>query len=143
MSNESPRHCRPDLPLSVVLGAGAVRGLAHVGVLEVLLDAGFSISEMVGTSVGALITGFYGAVGLALSALREAGLGLRSSHLFAWAFLRRIPPRSRQRYCHFAGRIPRYFEALAGSPWERRHHGLSHIGIDSYDLISNSQVVCH
>src|SRR5262245_866471 len=43
----------PEWPLSIVLGAGSIRGLAHVAILRVLLDAGFAIKEIVGTSVGA------------------------------------------------------------------------------------------
>src|SRR5215212_1314225 len=43
--------CRSDRPVSVVLGAGAVRGMAHIGVLETLQAAGFQITELIGTSV--------------------------------------------------------------------------------------------
>ena len=46
---------RPDLALSVALGAGSVRGLVHVGVLQALIEGGFQVTEMVGTSVGAVV----------------------------------------------------------------------------------------
>ena len=42
-----------DKPLSIVLGAGGVRGMAHVGVLEELTAAGIRIDCVAGTSAGA------------------------------------------------------------------------------------------
>src|SRR3954454_23127684 len=107
--DEQPR-CRPDRPVSVLLGARAVRGLAHISVLRALVEGGFQITELVGTSVGAIVTAFYGAVGLDLDSLEAAGLALRSSHLLSWAMLRRIPPRIRDRYMYLAGDIPMHLE---------------------------------
>ena len=68
--DEQPR-CRPDRPVSVLLGAGAVRGLAHISVLRALLAGGFQITELVGTSAGAIVTAFYGAVGLDLDSIED------------------------------------------------------------------------
>ena len=42
---------------AVVLGGGGVRGIAHVGVLRALRDRGVRISEIVGTSIGAIVGG--------------------------------------------------------------------------------------
>ena len=139
---EQPR-CRPHRPLSVLLGAGAVRGLAHVGVLRALIAGGFQISELVGTSVGAIVTAFYGAVGLDLDSLAAAGLALKSRHLLSWAILRRVPPRVRDRYLHLAGDIPVHLGRLATTSCAGLHHGLSRIGIVSYDMLSKAQVVWH
>jgi len=140
--DEQPR-CRPHLPVSVLLGAGAVRGLAHIGVLRALIAGGFRITELVGTSVGAIVTAFYGAVGLDLDSLEAAGRALRSQHLLSWALLRRIPPRVRDRYIHLAGDIPVHLDRLSTSSYASPHHGLSRIGIVSYDLLSKAQVVWH
>jgi NTE family protein len=140
--DEQPR-CRPHLPVSVLLGAGAVRGLAHVGVLRALIAGGFEITELAGTSVGAVVTAFYGAVGLDLDSLAAAGLALRSQHLLSWAILHRIPSRVRGRYIHLAGDIPVHLGRLATSSYASLHHGLSRIGIVSYDLLSKAQVVWH
>ena len=41
--------------IAVVLSGGGARGLAHVGVLRVLHEAGVPIDLIVGTSVGALV----------------------------------------------------------------------------------------
>jgi len=45
--------------LGLVLGSGGARGLAHVGVLKVLSDAGIPIHCIVGTSAGAMVGGMY------------------------------------------------------------------------------------
>lgn len=50
--------------VSLVLGSGAARGLAHIGVIRVLRDNGYSISSISGTSMGALVGGLYAADGL-------------------------------------------------------------------------------
>jgi len=63
-----PRGERPTV--GVVLSAGAVRGLAHVGVLQVLQDAGFPIDAVAGTSMGAVIGALYSA-GLDMERLRS------------------------------------------------------------------------
>jgi len=47
--------------IGLALGGGAARGLAHVGVLKVLLRAGLKPDVIVGTSIGALIGAMYAA----------------------------------------------------------------------------------
>lgn len=61
----------PELPSSVqippkkiprvglVLGGGAARGFAHIGVIQVLEEAGIHPSLVVGTSAGSLVAAFY------------------------------------------------------------------------------------
>ena len=50
-----------DKSISLVLGSGGARGLAHIGVIRVLEAHGFRIRSVVGCSMGALIGGFYAA----------------------------------------------------------------------------------
>jgi NTE family protein len=50
-----PRRPRPTLGL--VLGGGAARGLAHIGVLNTLADAGIVPDVIAGTSIGAVVGG--------------------------------------------------------------------------------------
>ena len=45
------------LKVGLALGAGSVRGYAHVGVIEVLRDAGLEFDYITGTSVGAAVAG--------------------------------------------------------------------------------------
>ena len=47
--------------VSLVLGSGGARGLAHIGIIHWLEEHGFAIRSVVGTSVGALIAGVYAA----------------------------------------------------------------------------------
>jgi len=43
----------------LVLGSGGARGMAHIGVIEELENAGFQIVEVVGCSMGAVVGGIY------------------------------------------------------------------------------------
>lgn len=52
---------RPDTGLVLALGGGGARGLAHIGVLEVLEREQIPVRAVVGTSVGAEIAAFYAA----------------------------------------------------------------------------------
>lgn len=47
--------------VALVLGAGGARGLAHIGVIEALLDRGFEITAIAGSSMGALVGGIHAA----------------------------------------------------------------------------------
>ncbi len=47
--------------IALVLGAGGARGLAHIGVIEVLNRRGYRIAAIGGSSMGALIGGVYAA----------------------------------------------------------------------------------
>ena len=47
--------------ISLVLGSGGARGLAHIGVIRVLERHGWKIGAITGSSMGALIGGFYAA----------------------------------------------------------------------------------
>jgi NTE family protein len=47
--------------VSLVLGSGGARGLAHIGVIQRLLENGYTISSIAGTSIGALVGGIYAA----------------------------------------------------------------------------------
>jgi len=45
--------------IGVALGGGFARGIAHIGVLKVLEEAGIPVRMVAGTSVGALIGATY------------------------------------------------------------------------------------
>ncbi len=50
---------RRELRLGLALGGGAARGFAHVGVIQVLEEAGLRPSHLVGTSAGSLVAALY------------------------------------------------------------------------------------
>lgn len=56
---QAPANRRPKVGL--VLSAGSLRGVAHVGVIQVLGDAGFPIDAVAGTSMGAVMGSLYAA----------------------------------------------------------------------------------
>jgi NTE family protein len=45
--------------VSLILGSGGARGLAHIGVIDALLEHDLSIRSIAGTSMGALVGGIY------------------------------------------------------------------------------------
>lgn len=45
--------------VALVLGSGGARGTAHIGVIRELLNQGYEISSISGTSMGALVGGIY------------------------------------------------------------------------------------
>src|SRR5579862_5030258 len=45
--------------IGLVLGSGAARGFAHIGVLQVLLEHDIAPDIVIGTSMGALVGGSY------------------------------------------------------------------------------------
>lgn len=47
--------------VSLILGSGGARGYAHIGVIEELEKAGYTISSVCGCSMGALVGGIYAA----------------------------------------------------------------------------------
>ena len=49
------------MPISLVLGCGGARGVAHIGAIKCLNDRGFEIRNIAGSSMGALIGGIYAA----------------------------------------------------------------------------------
>ncbi len=46
--------------ITLALGGGGARGLAHLGVIEILEQAGYRIRRVVGISIGALVAGLVG-----------------------------------------------------------------------------------
>ncbi len=59
--------------LSLALSGGAARGVAHVGVLEVLGEAGIPVRAVAGTSAGAIVGALY-AAGVSTARMRQLAL---------------------------------------------------------------------
>ena len=73
---EPPVQAIPKKPLKVglVLGGGAARGFAHIGVIQVLEEAGIRPNLVVGTSAGSLVAALYasGKSGVQLQKVAES-----------------------------------------------------------------------
>ena len=73
-----------DTRFSLVLGGGGMKGLAHIGVLEALIERGFPPACVIGSSVGALV-GAAWAAGRSPEVLRELAIKLRRKDIFVVA----------------------------------------------------------
>lgn len=65
-----PQKSADDVKVAVVLSGGGAKGLAHIGVLKALEDAGLYPDMITGTSMGAVIGGLY-ATGYSASEIEE------------------------------------------------------------------------
>lgn len=50
---------RQPMKIGVALGSGAMRGLAHIGVLQVFMERGIAVDLVAGTSIGSVIGAFF------------------------------------------------------------------------------------
>jgi NTE family protein len=76
----------PRLPrIGLALGGGAARGFAHIGVIQVLEEAGIKPELVVGTSAGSLVAAMY-ASGKSGAELGKLALGMDESALTDWSF---------------------------------------------------------
>jgi NTE family protein len=78
---------RPAVPprVGLALGGGAARGFAHIGVIQVLEEAGIQVDLVVGTSAGSVVAALY-ASGSGGSALSKLADGMDESSFTDWAF---------------------------------------------------------
>ena len=79
----------PGQTVSLVLGSGGARGLAHIGVIEELLARGLRVQAISGCSMGALVGGIF-ALGK-LKTYRDWVTGLDQADIFRlldWTFAR-------------------------------------------------------
>lgn len=80
--------------IALVLGGGGSRGLAHIGVLKVLMREGIRIDLIVGTSMGAIVGALYGG-GVAPEEIVAKVRALQGNQLLSLNHL--FSARSRQR----------------------------------------------
>ncbi len=73
------------LRMGLALGGGAARGFAHIGVIQVLEEAGLRPALVVGTSAGSLVAALYasGKSGVEMAAL---ALAMDESAITDWSF---------------------------------------------------------
>lgn len=127
--------------LGLALGSGAARGMAHIGVLRALADAGMPPDMVAGTSIGALVGGVYAAG--RLNEFVDIVLGLdwrRSALLFLEASFPRSGLIEGIKVAELLRRIlgwrsvperPVAFRAVATDVWTGRE-----VVIDDGDLVS-------
>lgn len=74
---------RREVKLGLALGGGAARGFAHLGVIEVLEEAGLRPSHVVGTSAGSLVAALY-ASGKSTSELTRLAETMQEADITDW-----------------------------------------------------------
>ena len=81
-SAQTPPLRRP-VQLGLALGGGAARGFAHVGVIQVLEEAGLHPSFVTGTSAGSLVAALY-ASGKSVAELRKVADTMEEAEITDW-----------------------------------------------------------
>ena len=71
------------LRIGLALGGGAARGFAHVGVIQVLEEAGIRPHAVVGTSAGSLVAALY-ASGKSVAQLRQVAETMEEAAITDW-----------------------------------------------------------
>ncbi|WP_395703962.1 patatin-like phospholipase family protein [Aquabacterium sp.] len=79
-----PRPLRPPR-IGLALGGGAARGFAHIGVIQVLEEAGIRPDLVVGTSAGSLVATLY-ASGKSGAELARLAIAMDESAITDWGF---------------------------------------------------------
>lgn len=67
------------------MGSGGARGLAHIGVIKVLEENNIPIDFIAGSSIGAMVGGFY-ASGLSIKELEKIALSTNWRKVFSTLF---------------------------------------------------------
>lgn len=67
--------------VGLALGGGVLRGLAHIGVLKVLLQSGIPVHMVAGTSSGSIVAALY-ASGYSPGQMEEIAISLRPGDIF-------------------------------------------------------------
>ena len=73
------------MDISLALGGGGMRGIAHIGVLRALERKGFRIRAVAGTSIGATMAAFY-AAGFTPDEMERFSGNLNQPWLYSWPF---------------------------------------------------------
>ena len=105
--------------VSLVLGSGGARGLAHIGVIQWLTENGYDIRSIAGSSMGALVGGIYATAKIEVYA--EWVLAIRFS-ICEWAEYTSPFPRAAS--CMRNARCNGLWSAWRGDISFTQHHGL-------------------
>ncbi len=125
--------------ICLVLGGGAFRGLAHLGVLRALQRLPVRIDSMMGVSIGGLVAAFHAGLGYSLEDIERSLSGLTTSSLFHLG------------WCLYGCRDPGAPEPRAGSfeatlrelrrlDLDRLHFGIGRLGLLALDLFTGEEV---
>jgi predicted acylesterase/phospholipase RssA len=132
MSLDSKPFC-----IGIVLSAGGLRGVAHLGVLRQMIRQRILIEAMVGVSAGAIVAAQYAGVGLSLNEMVEQASVFRGRHILMHGLALRSHASLRPYLRRFCGIIPQRLEQLEAASFTNLHHGIKRLGIVCHDLDRN------
>lgn len=121
--------------LGLVLGGGGARGLAHIGVLKVLLNNDISISNLAGCSMGAIIAASL-AIGLQISEIEKIARRFNSKREII-----KLVDRTPSRRGLLAGRNVRKYLSNHISPSARIEETIIPLCMNAVDLISGKEIL--
>ena len=127
----------PRTRLGLVLSAGGLRGAAHLGVIRALVTHDIPIAVIVGASVGAIVGGYYAAVGLTIEQMVADARRFRGRHLMAHSLGVRAWTGLRPVFRPWSGIIPERLDQLRTGRFDRLHHGVDALGIVCHDLTND------
>lgn len=123
-----------EVRLGLVLSAGGLRGAAHLGVLRHLLRDGIPLEVIVGVSAGAIIAGYYAAVGVDIDDLVADARTFRGRHLLAHSLNVRLSDRFGDALRPLCGVIPNRLMQLEAASFGRLRQGVWRLGIACHDI---------
>jgi NTE family protein len=131
--------CFDSRPVSIgiVLSAGGLRGVAHLGVLRRIVGRRIPVETMVGVSAGAIIAAQYAAVGLTVDEMIGQASVFHGRHILMHGLSLRSHASLRPYLRRFCGIIPQRLEQLESATFTRLHHGIRRLGIVCHDIERN------
>ena len=123
--------------IGVVLSAGGLRGVAHLGVLRSLVRHRIPVEIIVGVSAGAIVAAYYAAVGLSVDEMIDQAPAFRGRHILMHGVTLRSPASLKPILRRFCGIIPVRLEQLEAATFTTLHHGVRRIGIVCHDIDRN------
>lgn len=124
--------------VTLVLGGGGMKGLAHIGVLKVLHRYGLVPDEYVGTSVGSFIAAL-AAGGMTPADVEEVGLNIRREDILDYNWLALLLHRSRARSLYRGKRLHDYIRRTL--PVDRFDQLIFPLYITSIELDNSREVI--
>lgn len=79
----TPLPAGDEVRIGLALGGGAARGFAHVGVIQVLEEAGIRPQYVAGTSAGSLVAALY-ASGMSGAQLKQVAIAMQEAAITDW-----------------------------------------------------------
>jgi NTE family protein len=127
-----------EIPFTLVLSGGGLKGLAHIGVLKALEERDLQPGLVVGSSMGSLIAAAW-AAGMPIREMIERGLAVRRKDIFQVAHVDMALKRMRSPAVYRREPLDALIESLVGArTFEDLIHGLV---INTVELNTGMQVL--